>query len=451
VNFITRPPEATEFRLRTALGSFGTNQQRGDLSYVGRSWSEQLTFSRDFSTGFTANRDYRNLSMASRTSLTTGLGNTALTLATNDRPFGAEQFYGNFNSWERTRTWFASARQSIGTKTEAAFAYRRHTDLFVLYRDRPSVFTNRHAVDSYQGAIRRTEELGQNVKLFYGAEVYRDAIASNNLGAHDRARSAPYVALDIRALRRFSLSLGVRDEIYGSLNHQVSPTIAAGYWLSAGWKLRGSVSRAFRLPTYTDLYYHDPANMGSPDLRPERAWSYEGGVDWNAGGRVRSGLTVFQRRERDGIDYVRANVNEIWRATNFQRLRFTGVEANVAIRPAAGHELEWQYTGLRGAQTALGGLLSKYAFNYPVHSGVMTWQAMLPYGIAARTRVGALKRLGRDPYGIWDVSAAATQHRVRPFVQLSNLTNTSYEEISRVAMPGRSILGGLEVLVFRSR
>jgi iron complex outermembrane receptor protein len=145
-------------------------------------------------------------------------------------------------------------------------------------------------------------------------------------------------------------------------------------------------------------------------------------------------------------------VTEIWRATNFQRLRFTGVEANVALRPTPTQEIEWQYTGLGGAQTALGGQLSKYAFNYPVHSGVMSWQAMLPWGVAARTRVGVLQRLGRDVYGLWDVYAALTTHRrVRPFLQLSNVTNTSYEEISRVAMPGRSIIGGVEVLVFRSR
>ena len=128
VNFITRAPESSEIRLRGAVGNFGTNQQRADLSYAASRWSEQLTFSRDFSTGFIPNRDYRNLSLASRTSLTTGLGTTAITLANNDRPFGAEQFYGNYNSWERTRTWFASARQSLGRKTDAAFAYRRHTD-----------------------------------------------------------------------------------------------------------------------------------------------------------------------------------------------------------------------------------------------------------------------------------------------------------------------------------
>lgn len=451
VNFITRSPERSEVRLRAAAGNFGTNQQRADLSYAASRWTEQLTVSRDFSTGFIRNRDYRNLSIASRTSIGTVLGTTAITLANNDRPFGAEQFYGNFNSWERTRTWFASARQTLGSNTDAAFAYRRHTDLFVLYRDRPQVFTNRHAVESYQTSVRRRESFGQNWKLFYGAEVYHDSIVSNNLGAHSRTRSAPYAALDVRALRRFSFSIGLRDEIQGSFNHELSPTVAAGFWLAPAIKIRGSVSRAFRLPTYTDLYYHDPANRGSPNLRPERAWSYEGGIDWNAGGRLRAGATVFQRRERDGIDYIRRDPTEIWRATNFQRLSFTGVEAQVALRPASTHEISWQYTGLRGAQDALSGLESKYVFNYPAHSGVFSWQAALPHGMIARTRIGALQRHQRDPYGLLDVYAAWNRTRIRPFLQLSNVTSTSYEEIPRVAMPGRSVVGGVELRVFGSR
>src|SRR5258706_4023904 len=51
VNIITRRPEASEFRLRTAVGNFGVNQQRGSLAVVRGALSEQLSFSRDFSTG----------------------------------------------------------------------------------------------------------------------------------------------------------------------------------------------------------------------------------------------------------------------------------------------------------------------------------------------------------------------------------------------------------------
>ncbi len=322
---ITEPPKFSGIRLRAAVGNFGVNQQSGSMSGVLGKLSQQLSFSRDFTSGFRENRDYRSLALAS----TTNWRGSNITLALSDRPFGADQFYGNYNSWERTKTWFASARQRVNEKTEASFAFRRHTDLFVLYRDRPQVFTNRHAVESYQGAVRRREELSTNTRLFYGAEVTADTIESNNLGSHSRARGAGYISFDARAFKRFSFTAGLRDEIYGSFNHELSPSVSAGYWLSQRFKLRAGASRAFRLPTYTDLYYHDPANIGSPFLRPEKAWSYEGGLDWNSAGRVRGDLTVFNRRERDVIDYVRNNPTDIWRATNFQSLQFTGVEASV--------------------------------------------------------------------------------------------------------------------------
>jgi iron complex outermembrane receptor protein len=451
VHIITAPPETSEVRLRAALGSFGTNQQRATATVVRSNVVQQLAVSRDFSTGFIPNRDYRNLSIGSTTNVTTPLGVTDVHLAHNDRPFGAEQFYGNFNSWERTKSWWAGVRQSFNGDTDVAFAYRRHTDLFVLYRDRPSVFTNRHAAESYQGVVRRRSSLGANVKLHYGGEVFHDSILSNNLGVHDRTRGAAYTALDVRALKRFAFSAGIRDEIWGSGNHQWSPTVSVGYWMASSVKVRGSVSRAFRLPTFTDLYYHDPANVGSPDLQPEQASSYEAGLDYNAGGRLRAVFTFFQRYEQNGIDYVRRHVNDIWRATNFQELTFSGVEASVDVRLPRRQIAGVQYTGLHGTRAAVAGLQSKYVFNYPVHTGLLTWSGSLPFGIVGRSRVGVLERLSRDPYAVWDVYGAATRGRVRPFLQFTNLTSARYEEIPGVAMPGRAVVGGVELVVVTGR
>ena len=440
VNVITETPETSELRLRTAFGNWGVNQQRGSFTTVFPNVTQQLSFSRDFSTGFQTNRDYRNLSLASATHALSRLGATDIVLAHNDRPFGADQFYGNFNSWERTKSWFASAKQDLGAKTQVAFAFRRHTDLFVLYRDRPQVFTNRHAVESFEGAVRRHESLGVNTRLHYGVEGYRDSIISNNLGTASRARGAGYAAMDVRALRRWSFSLGAREEVFRNLKGEFNPSVSAGVWLAPALKFRMGVSRAFRLPTYTDLYYHDPANLGSPDLRPERAWNYEAGVDWNVGGRVRGDVTVFHRRERDGIDYVRRSPADIWRATNFQRLQFTGIEASVATAFRNAQQVEFRYTGLHGGRDQFTGTFSKYVFNYPVHSAVASWQGLLPGGLAARTRVGMLERFARDPYATWDASIARARGRSRPFVQFTNLTNTRYEEIyeSRDARTGNS-------------
>ena len=449
VNIITEPPESTELRLRTAVGNYGINQQRGSIAGSSGKLSGQLSFARDFSTGFEADRDYRNLQLASTARLTSGLGTGNLTLAYMDHPLGADQFYGNFNSWEDTKTWFAGIEQALGRDTTASFSYRRHSDLFVLFRDRPEIFTNHHWDETWQGDLRRRQAVSSTTTVSYGAEGLHESIVSNNLGDHARSRGAAYAAVDFRALHRFSLTLSAREEVYRRFSAAFSPTVAGGVWLSPRVKLRASAGRAFRVPSYTDLYYHDPANLGSPNLRPERAWTYEGGVDWNPSGRVRGDVTIFQRRERDGIDYERASPNDIWRALNIQNLNFTGVEASLRLAPTRAQTVDFRYTGLRGTQDTVPVAATKYTFNYPVHSGVIAWQASLPGNCVLRTRVGVLDRRARDPYALWELNAASTRGRVHPFLQIANVTSTSYQEIQGVGMPGRTIIGGVELVVRR--
>lgn len=443
VNLITSAPEAGEIRLQTGVGNQGINQQRASITGVRGSLSQQISFSRDFSTGFIENRDYRNLMFGSATRWTSKLGPTDVDLGYSDKPFGAQGFYGNFPSWERTKAWMASIRQGLGEKTEVALGFRRHTDLFVLYRDRPQVYTNRHAAESWHGSLRRRETLGRNVTFHYGGEGFGESIVSSNLGTHDRARGAAYASVDVRALKRFSFSAGLRDEVVKGLPGQVSPTVALGYWVSGRLKLRAGASRAFRLPTFTDLYYQDPANRGNPHLRPETAWSYEGGADYRPASNWRLHSTVFHRRETDGIDYVRRSPAEVWQSVNVQKLRFTGVESGAGWKKG-GHVIDFAYTAIHGDAAPLPGMQSKYAFNYAVHSGIFSWTALVPGRVALRTRTGAVQRFERGAYGVWDVSATRAFGSWRPYLQFANLTNTRYQEIVGVLMPTRSVVGGIE-------
>ena len=55
-------------------GSFGTNGQNGSVAYVGKNVSEQVTFTRELSTGFMPDRDYRSLAFGSETGYHSGLG-----------------------------------------------------------------------------------------------------------------------------------------------------------------------------------------------------------------------------------------------------------------------------------------------------------------------------------------------------------------------------------------
>ena len=440
VNFVTRVPEPADFAVRLGIGNFGTNQQRADGTFVLGPWSQSVSFSRDFSDGFTYDRDYRDLEFGSNTHLKESVGATDITLGFADRPYGADQFYGNFNSFEHTKVWFAGLHQTFGDQTEVDFGYRRHSDLFVLFRDNPSYFTNRHVDDSTQADIRRWEKLGLNTRLHYGAEVIHDGIDSNNLGLHNRTRGSAFVALDVRALSRFSFSVGAREEVFGGGQADFSPSLTAGYWLTTRLRLHGSVTHAFRLPSYTDLYYHDPGNVGNPNLKPEKAWDYEGGADWDFTRHLRAAVNIFELREQDVIDYVRSDPNAVYVATNFDKLNYTGAEVSLKY-----YGLAVSYTALHGTFNVSQVLESKYTAYYPSHEAVVSWEGSLKHNILLRTRIGGVQRYNMDPYGLWDVYAAWSRNHVRPYFQLTNITNTVYQEVAGVAMPKRSVLGGIEL------
>ncbi len=79
--------------------------------------------------------------------------------------------------------------------------------------------------------------------------------------------------------------------------------------------------------------------------------------------------------------------------------------------------------------------------------GSVTWQGMLPGSFIARTRIGVINRFDSNPYALWDVAVAREFRYVGAHLDLANLTDTQYQEIPGVAMPGRSVVFGLEFIL----
>jgi iron complex outermembrane receptor protein len=451
VDLITAKPTSTSLRLRTGTGSFGENEEAVLGGLARPRWSESLTGSRNFSSGFLPDRDYRSESASSETRLHTGLGESDLLLAGSDRAYGADGFYGPFNAWERTKGWFASGRQQFRDGTEAAFGYRRHADNFVLLRNDPAFYANNHIDQSWEAAVRHRQPIAKVANLFYGLEADGDSIASNNLGRHARNQEAGYVDVDLHAARRWSLSGGLRGEfLSGGGGRRVwSPDLAGSLWLSQAVKLRASAGYGFRLPTYTDLYYSDPANIGNSHLKPESAWSGDGGADWYATAKLTASATVFYSRQHDAIDYVRADPSQPWQAANLVGLRFTGVEGSLAWQPTRWQTVRLGWTGMSGAQKALHGLQSEYVFNYPVNNASFEWLGTVKNQYLLRTQVQIAQRYQREAYPVWNLEAAREHGWLQPYLRIANLSNTGYEEIEGVPMPGRSFVGGLQFVLAR--
>jgi iron complex outermembrane receptor protein len=465
-DFLTAAPSASSLRLRLGDGSFESNEESLLAALARRRWSSRLTASRNFSTGFMADRDYRNEDASSEIWISTRLGISDLLFATSDRSFGANQFYGSYNSWERTKGWFASGRQELGSRTVAAFGYRRHTDEFVLLRDAPSVYENNHIDGSWQASVRHTLPVATSSVLLFGLESDGDSIHSNNLGLHARNRGAGYVDLDLRpGSRRWNLSMGLREELFsGGLQSALAPHMAGSLRLTDKLKLRASGGYGFRLPTYTDLYYSDPTTIGNSNLKPESVWSGEAGADWDPSSRFSLSATGFYSRQHDAIDYVRAAslpnshlpagcIVNTWCATNLSGLRFAGVESSANWTPAKGHTVQVAWTQQVGAQPPLNGLQSEYALNYPVVNLHATWTAALGHALIMTNSVAIAKPYQQPgnppwnatPYPVWNAAVTRAAGKLRPYLRLGNLSNTGYQEINGVAMPGRSITGGVSL------
>lgn len=474
VDFLTAAPDHDSVFLRAGEGSFESNEETLMAGATHGSLSGRVTAERNFSTGFMIDRDYRNEDASAEGWAGSRLGVTDLLFAASDRSFGANQFYGNYREWERTKGWFGSMRQDMGSKTVAAFGYRRHTDEFVLIRDNPAVYENNHIDGSWQASLRRTEKLpaklSEGALLLVGLEADGDSIQSYNfsggvrtfaLGIHARNRGAGYVDVDLRpAKKRWSLSAGAREEIFsGGAQAVFSPELAGSFRAANSLKLRASGGYGFRIPTYTDLYYSDPTTVGNPNLKPESAWSGDAGADWTPSARLSLSVTGFYSQQRDTIDYVKsATPNmylpafcpaKIWCADNLNGLRFVGVESTLTWIPNRSQKVRIAWTGLHGAQTALHGLQSEYVFNYPVENIHASWTWALGRDFVLTNAVQIAQRYQQTVYPVWNATLTHDAGRLRPYLRATNLSNTGYQEITGVNMPPRTIMGGFALQLGR--
>ncbi len=471
VDFLTAAPDHDSLFVRAGEGSFESNEEMLLGGATRGRWSGRVTAERNFSTGFMTDRDYRNEDASGESWLGSRLGVTDLLVAVSDRSFGANQFYGPYNSWERTKGWFGAARQEVGSHTVAAFGIRRHSDEFVLFRNDPASYENNHIDDSWQASLRETLTVHKDSAMLMGLEANGDSINSYNfsggartfaLGLHTRNRGAGYVDMDLRpAKRRWSLSMGAREEIFsGGAQAVFSPELASSLRVAKNLKLRASGGYGFRIPTYTDLYYSDPATLGNANLKPESSWSSDAGVDWAPSTKLTLSATGFYSQQHDTIDYVKSATlpnaylpagcpANIWCAANLNGLHFTGVESRMTWIPSKSQTVRIAWTGLHGAQGALHGLESEYVFNFPVENIHASWNSALGHDIVLTNAVEIAQRYQQRVYPVWSATLTHDAGRLRPYLRLTNLSNTGYQEIAGVNMPPRTIVGGVAFQIGR--
>lgn len=444
VNVITRSA-AQGAQAGFVAGDFGLAGAHARAAVGGARVRQTFSVEAVRSSGFDVDRDFENVAVSGRTTIGSA---THVVAGFVRRDFGANGFYGPAESRETTDQALAAVTRTFAASSwrgSVQAQFRSHGDRFLYDRTRPGAVPNEHRTRAATAVARASRPLGAQTRLTAGAEAGGDWIDSNNLGVRSFGRGSLFAELQQRLGDKLTLYPGLRYDAYSQFGDAWSPSIAARLAARPGLSVRGSVGHAFRVPTFTELYYRDPNHEARDDLRPERGWGIEAGVDWTPSPRTLVRATVFSRHDRDVIDWTRVSPAERWRTMNVRRVGTTGVEVGGRRLLGGAGWVDVQYTHLDTDAATLTGLLSKYVLEFAPHNLVVGGSARLPFAVDVAPRIGWTSRNDGRSYAVVDLRASRRLSRVTLFVDAANLFDQSYYEVVGVTMPGRWVSGGIRV------
>lgn len=444
INIITRGgfsgPDVT-----AVGGAHGLAGVRARLPFEPR--GSRHTLSADFvrSSGFAPDRDFENITVASRSEFTP---NTRTLVGFARKRFGASGFYGPAPSRETTNQFWSSLSHAFrisGWRSSIQSGYRSHGDWFHYDPRAAGSSANVHRTHAATVVFRSNRTFGRHTRASIGAETGGDWLVSNNLGDRAVHRASGFVEIQRTLGARLTVYPGLRFDRYSHFGRAWSPSAAARLTLSPTVSLRASAGGAFRVPTFTELYYRDSNHVATSDLQPERGWSAETGGDWVIAGRALARATVFTRRERDVIDWVRPSASERWRTMNIRRVRTSGAELGIRQLVGVAGFIDVQYTLLETDADAVTGLLSKYVLDYAAHKLVLSGTVSGPLSLDISPRAGWTRRHDGRSYPVVDLRVSRAVRGFQVHVEAANVFDEDYVEIPGVAMPGRWLSVGVRM------
>ncbi|MBA4303469.1 MAG: TonB-dependent receptor [Sphingobacteriaceae bacterium] len=459
INIITRPGKERAVTAALSGGEFGLYHTNLSVQLPVKGWHQTLSAGLQGSNGYRYNTDFRLGNVFYDGGTVRGKHQFRAMAGYNQRAFGANGFYANENfkdQYEETSAIFGAFThqfQAKNGKSEVRAYYRQHTDDYFFIRSNPGFFHNHHVSRvgglEWNGSRKHAylQQRGWEAATGWGAELRSENLVSSNLGERQRQWAGLYTEHRLQH-KRWMLNPGLYLNGISGYGWRIYPGLEAAWFPAKGLNIYGNVAQSFRVPTYTDLYYRSPSNIGNPNLAPEQAWTYELGSRFIHRQWLIQGA-LFVRDANRLIEWVRPDAFSPWQANNFIEVVSRGAEIEGQWRPQLSwlRQLRLGYTYIDAGFAVMPGFQSRYVLENLRHQLVLQGVFSLPWGIEASLGVRMMQRINQLQSD-W-VSDLQLQRRwgkgFETFVQATNLTNNSYREIGTVPMPGRWVRGGLRL------
>lgn len=486
INFVTGPGDKNNLKVALTTGAFDTNSQQ--LSYsTGKKIRNYTSVGHYSSDGHRINTDYDISNVYNRTVWKTKrIGTFDAQFSRQYKSFGANGFYGLAypNQFEHTRTRLSSLNwenQYDKLYLQASLYRRRHYDRFELYRDfqgASASYTqhNYHKTTVNGGELnaRLSTAIGQ---FTAGLDLRNDHIYSTKLGqpivgklpknTDERRRKVRYTHEAERSLTNayagytgsmgpvfVSAGLSLSHSRDFGLKHHYGADLS--YFFTNELSAYVSANTSSRLPTFTDLYYSDPIRKSNPNLQPETAQTYEGGVAYgekNLG--IKAGF--FTRFGQNIIDWIKFPENNFWQSENLTAISTQGIYMSAEYIPDAGPftRLSASYQ-LMNTDKKADGFDSKYALDYLKHQLTGRVQHRVLKNVDASWTLLVKDRAGSyadfstgapadyKPYVVVSSRVSWNLKRTQLYADANNLFNVKYVDFGGLPMPGFHLSAGVK-------
>jgi len=451
INIITKKAGENYTKVQTGTGSFNNTNVGLIVSQKDENLSQIFQVKRHTSAGYRFNTDFKNNHALYKADFKIQDVPFTILATYADRKFGANGFYANPNfkdQYEETQTSLVGLSATYKTnnyKVNSRLYWKRNQDMYVFLRYNPAFFRNFHITNKVGASFNSTVTSDKGVTGF-GIDIAKNYIVSNNLGAHNR-----YVATGFIEHRfnfsdgKFDITPGVAVSYYSDFNFHAFPGIDIGLELNQSTRIYANLGYTYRIPTYTDLFFHSPTTLGNAFLKPEEAVAEEIGLKYHLMS-FSFDVAVFNRHSKNVIDYIKNNPTDKWEAHNLRKVNSYGFEINSVYHfefKGYNQSIKMGYNYLKDNVKQISVPFSRYSLNSIKHQVVSTLNTKFFKHFSQSVNYRFVERPDGSHYTVFDAKINFIVNNVEMSLSGNNVFNAIYSETNLVPMPKSNYLIGL--------
>ncbi len=499
IHITTKPDSIGSLNFHLMTGMYGLFKTSTSFHFQTKNIHHLISWEYNHSDGYIHNTDFTIVQGFYQANSRFKKGNLEFQMGYVQKKYGANGFYSLKypEQYENTQTFISSLTfvNKSFVKIIPSMYYRNNKDCFQLVKGEIPGKNNYHFNHTFGINLLNyfTTKLG---KTSFNADFRLENIISTSIGDtliqpiathleniyYTRGVSRTHLgfsASQLYTLSNFTGNLSFLMLHFSTRknNYYFLPAIHLSYQCKIKKHTNQSIKQNFytaasasvRNPTFTELYYKSVDIQGNKDLLPEKAYTLEGGYNFqliyinHSDPYFHFTANMFYRKGMDMIDFIKQKNEEIWHCINHTSISFIGIESAIKLFPQCINEKFFiesatlSYTYIYSDKQEDETYISRYVLDHLennlkielIHS--IYKELKIGYNVSYNKRKGQYISYINNTKGVYtsfpdyfllDIRLSYQFRTLMLYVEASNILNQRYYDFGDLVQPGIWIKGG---------